>query len=153
MQADRMVSRKTGKPVKPATLAGYQAAVNRLKRTVGDTALADIKNEVSKRLVIRMCEASLADKTIINYFPRGACKRFRNASSFAPCHDSVDRSRRTSMIQIKGIKRKRCLFARLSRELRSSACPSRAPPCRACSPPLCRRRGSLSQKQFESGVP
>lgn len=76
MQADRMVSRKTGKPVKPATLAGHQAAVNRLKRTVGDTALADIKNEVSKRLVIRMREAGLADKTIINYFPKGGLQKF-----------------------------------------------------------------------------
>ena len=61
--AERSVSRS-----KPATLAGYQAAVNWLNETIGNTALADIKNEVAKQLVIRMREANLADKTIVNYF-------------------------------------------------------------------------------------
>jgi len=68
MQAGRIVSRKNRRPVKPATLAGYQAAVNWLNGIIGETALADIKNEVAKQLVIRMREASLADKTIVNYF-------------------------------------------------------------------------------------
>ncbi len=30
--------------------------------------MADIKNEVAKQLVIKMREASLADKTVVNYF-------------------------------------------------------------------------------------
>lgn len=61
-------SRKKRKPIKPATLAGYQAAVNWLNGIIGGTALADIKNEVAKQLVIKMREASLADKTVVNYF-------------------------------------------------------------------------------------
>lgn len=68
MQAGRIVSRKKRKPIKRATLAGYQAAVNWLNGIIGDTALADIKNEVAKQLVIKMREASLADKTVVNYF-------------------------------------------------------------------------------------
>ena len=68
MRAGRIVSRKKRKPIKPATLAGYQAAVNWLNETIGNSALADIKNEVAKQLVIRMREANLADKTIVNYF-------------------------------------------------------------------------------------
>ena len=68
MQAGRIVSRKKRKPIKPATLAGYQAAVNWLNGIIGDTTLADIKNEVAKQLVIKMREASLADKTVVNYF-------------------------------------------------------------------------------------
>jgi hypothetical protein len=42
--------------------------VNWLNGIIGDTALADIKNEVAKQLVIKMREASLADKTVVNYF-------------------------------------------------------------------------------------
>jgi len=68
MRAGRIVSRKKRKPIKPATLAGYQAAVNWLTGTIGNTPLADIKNEVAKQLVIRMRAADLADKTIVNYF-------------------------------------------------------------------------------------
>ena len=68
MRAGRIVSRKKRKPIKPATLAGYQAAVNWLNETIGNTTLADIKNEVAKQFVIRMRAADLADKTIVNYF-------------------------------------------------------------------------------------
>jgi integrase len=68
MRAGRIVSRKKRKPIKPATLAGYQAAVNWLNETIGDTPLADIKNEVAKQLVIKMRADSLADKTVVNYF-------------------------------------------------------------------------------------
>jgi integrase len=68
MRAGRIVSRKKRKPIKPATLAGYQAAVNWLNETIGNATLADIKNEVAKQLVIRMRAADLADKTIVNYF-------------------------------------------------------------------------------------
>jgi integrase len=55
-------------PIKPATLAGYQAAVNWLNEAIGDTTLAEIKNEVAKQIVIKMKAANLADKTIVNYF-------------------------------------------------------------------------------------
>jgi integrase len=68
MRAGRIVSRKKRRPIKPATLAGYQAAVNWLNESIGSTPLADIKNEVAKQLVIRMRAADLADKTIVNYF-------------------------------------------------------------------------------------
>jgi len=68
MRAGRIVSRKKRAPIKPAILAGYQAAVNWLNETIGATALADIKNEVAKQLVIKMRAASLADKTVVNYF-------------------------------------------------------------------------------------
>jgi len=68
MRAGRIVSRKRRAPIKPATLAGYQAAVNWLNETIGNTALADIKNEVAKQLVIKMKAAKLADKTVVNYF-------------------------------------------------------------------------------------
>jgi integrase len=68
MRAGRIVSRKKRKPIKPATLAGYQAALNWLNETIGNTTLAEIKNEVAKQLVIKMREANLADKTIVNYF-------------------------------------------------------------------------------------
>jgi len=68
MRAGRIVSRKKRKPIKPATLAGYQAAVNWLSEAIGSTALADIKNEVAKQLVIKMKAAKLSDKTVVNYF-------------------------------------------------------------------------------------
>jgi len=68
MRAGRIVSRKKRTPIKPATLAGYQAAVNWLNETIGNAALADIKNEVAKQLVIKMKAAKLADKTVVNYF-------------------------------------------------------------------------------------
>ena len=68
IRAGRIVSRKKRKPIKPANLAGYQAAVNWLNETIGSTALADIKNEVAKQLVIKMKAANLADKTVVNYF-------------------------------------------------------------------------------------
>lgn len=64
----RTTSQKKRKPIKPATLAGYQAAVNWLNESIGNKTLADIKNEVAKQLVIKMREAKLADKTIVNYF-------------------------------------------------------------------------------------
>lgn len=68
MRAGRIVSQKKRKPIKPATLAGYQAAVNWLNEAIGSTALADIKNEVAKQLVTKMKAAKLSDKTIVNYF-------------------------------------------------------------------------------------
>jgi hypothetical protein len=60
--------RKKRKPIKPATLAGYQAAVNWLNETIGNTTLAEIKNEGAKQLVIKMREANLVNKTIVNSF-------------------------------------------------------------------------------------
>lgn len=53
MRAGRIVSREKRKSVKPATLAGYQAAVNWLNATIGNKQLTDIKNEVAKQLYIR----------------------------------------------------------------------------------------------------
>jgi integrase len=68
MRAGRIVSRKKRATIKPATLAGYQAAVNWLNQAIGETTLADLKNEVAKQLVIKMRADKLADKTIVNYF-------------------------------------------------------------------------------------
>jgi hypothetical protein len=68
MREGRIGSRKRRVPIKPATLAGYQAAVNWLNETIGNTALADSKNEVAKQFVLKMRTAELADKTIVNYF-------------------------------------------------------------------------------------
>ena len=68
MRAGRIVSRKKRQTIKPATLAGYQAAVNWLNETISSVALADIKNELAKQLVIKMRAACLADKTVVNYF-------------------------------------------------------------------------------------
>src|SRR6516165_4410400 len=68
IRAGRIVSRKKRTPIKPATVAGYQAAVNWLNEEIGETALADIKNEVAKQLIIKMRTAKLADKTIVSYF-------------------------------------------------------------------------------------
>jgi hypothetical protein len=56
MRAGRIVSRTKRKPIKPATLAGYQAAVNWLNESIGGTPLADTKNEVAKQLVILSSE-------------------------------------------------------------------------------------------------
>lgn len=42
--------------------------MNWLNDTIGNTALADIKNEVAKQFVIKMKAANLADKTVVNYF-------------------------------------------------------------------------------------
>jgi integrase len=68
MRAGRIVSRKKRRPIKPATLAGYQAAVNWFNQLIGDTPLAEIKNEVAKQLVIKMRAENLSDKTVVNYF-------------------------------------------------------------------------------------
>ncbi|HJZ62951.1 MAG TPA: tyrosine-type recombinase/integrase [Candidatus Acidoferrum sp.] len=67
IRAGRIVSRKKRRPIKPATLVGYQAAVNWLNQQIGSTPLAGIKNEVAKQLVLKM-RPNLADKTIVNYF-------------------------------------------------------------------------------------
>jgi integrase len=68
MRAGRIVSRRKRAPIKPATLAGYQAAANWINEWIGGVPLADIKNEVAKRLIIKMKAAKLDDKTIVNYF-------------------------------------------------------------------------------------
>jgi integrase len=68
MRAGRIVSRKKRRPIKPATLAGYQTGVNWLNETIGDILLTDIRNEVAKQLVIKMKASNLSDKTIVNYF-------------------------------------------------------------------------------------
>jgi integrase len=68
MRAGRIVSRRKRAPIKPATLAGYQAAVNWINERIGSMPLADIKNEAAKQLIIQMKAANLDDKTIVNYF-------------------------------------------------------------------------------------
>jgi integrase len=64
----RIVSRKKRAPIKPATAAGYESAVNWLNGSLGRLPLADIKNEVAKQLILRMRAASFSDKTMVNYF-------------------------------------------------------------------------------------
>jgi integrase len=64
----RIVSRKRRTRLKPATLANYESAINWLNPVLGGLPLADIKNERAKLLVIRMRNASLSDKTMVNYF-------------------------------------------------------------------------------------
>src|SRR5258705_7884836 len=53
IRAARIVSRKR-KPIKRATVAGYQAAVNWLNPIIGELPLSEIKNEVAKQLIAKM---------------------------------------------------------------------------------------------------
>ena len=46
----------------------HHCQVGSPEETIGDTPLADIKNEVAKQFVLKMRTARLADKTIVNYF-------------------------------------------------------------------------------------
>lgn len=64
----RIVSRKDRAPIKAATVAGYESAVNWLNGSLGSLPLADIKNAVAKQLILRMRAASFSDKTMVNYF-------------------------------------------------------------------------------------
>jgi len=66
IRANRIVSRKR-KPIKQATVAGYQAAVNWLNPIIGELPLSEIKNEVAKQLITKM-RPVLSDKTTVNYF-------------------------------------------------------------------------------------
>jgi len=70
IRAGRILSKKRRTPMKSATIAGYESAVTWLKNSIGDKALADVKNEVARELVTAMKTAKppLADKTIVTYF-------------------------------------------------------------------------------------
>jgi integrase len=68
MRAGRIVSRKRRSRIKPATIAGYESAVNWLNKVLGNVRLADIKNEAAKQLILKMRAASIADKTMVSYF-------------------------------------------------------------------------------------
>jgi integrase len=46
----------------------HHCQVGSPEETIGDTPLADIKNEVAKQFVLKMRTAKQADKTIVNYF-------------------------------------------------------------------------------------
>jgi integrase len=68
IRAGRIVGRKRRTQIKPATVAGYESAVNWLNQSLGDLLLAEIKNEAAKQLILKMRAASLSEKTMVNYF-------------------------------------------------------------------------------------
>ena len=62
------LAKRTRKPVKPATIAGWQQALNAwLTPHIGDKLLADVSNKVLRELVGKMVAANLSPKTIVNY--------------------------------------------------------------------------------------
>lgn len=62
------VSTRRRKPVKPATLRGWQAALdNWLLPHLGDKMLADISNAALREMVEKMEAGGLVAKTIVNY--------------------------------------------------------------------------------------
>jgi integrase len=59
---------RTRKPVKPATIAGWQQALHAwVLPNIGDKLLADVSNGVLRELVGKMTAAGLSPKTIVNY--------------------------------------------------------------------------------------
>src|SRR5208283_407958 len=59
---------RTRKPVKRATLAGWEQSLNAwLLPNIGDKLLADVSNKVLRELVGKMTAAKLSAKTIVNY--------------------------------------------------------------------------------------
>jgi integrase len=70
-QSDRwldLLATRTRKPVKPATIAGWQQALHAwLLPNIGDKLLADVSNGVLRELVGKMTKAELSAKTIVNY--------------------------------------------------------------------------------------
>jgi integrase len=62
------LAKRTRKPVKPATIAGWQQALNAwLTPHIGDKLLADVSNKVLRELVGKMVAANLSPKTIVSY--------------------------------------------------------------------------------------
>jgi len=56
------------RPVKPATISGWQDALNAwVLPNIGDKLLSEVSNSVVRELVERMSEAGLSAKTIVNY--------------------------------------------------------------------------------------
>jgi integrase len=61
-------STRTRKPVKPATIAGWQEALNAwILPNIGDRLLSEVSNGVLRELIGKMTTAGLAPKTIVNY--------------------------------------------------------------------------------------
>jgi len=59
---------RTRKPVKPATIAGWEQALKAwLLPNIGEKPLADVTNKVLRELVAKMNAAKLSPKTIVNY--------------------------------------------------------------------------------------
>ena len=59
---------RTRKPVKPATIAGWQQALHAwVLPNIGDKLLAEVSNGVLRELVGKMTAAGLSPKTIVNY--------------------------------------------------------------------------------------
>jgi integrase len=64
---DRLATR-TRKPVKPATIAGWQQALNAwLLPNIGNKPLSELSNSVVRELLGKMTAAGLSPKTIVNY--------------------------------------------------------------------------------------
>ena len=56
------------KPVKPATISGWQDALNAwVLPNIGDKLLSEVSNGVMRELVAKMIDAGLSPKTIVNY--------------------------------------------------------------------------------------
>jgi hypothetical protein len=59
---------RTRKPIKAATIAGWQEALNAwILPNIGDKLLSEVSNGVLRELIGRMTAAGLAPKTIVNY--------------------------------------------------------------------------------------
>jgi len=62
------VATRTRKPVKPATISGWQQALNAwVVPHIGDKLVAEVSNGVLRELVGKMMAAGLSPKTIVNY--------------------------------------------------------------------------------------
>ena len=70
-QAERWISSlatRRRKPVKPATISGWQDALNAwILPNIGDKSLSEVSNGVVRDLVEKMAAAGLSPKTIVNY--------------------------------------------------------------------------------------
>ena len=63
----RVLHRGRRTRIKPATIAGYNSAIEWVTPHIGKMPLANIKNAAAKVLVTAMKQAELSDKTIVNY--------------------------------------------------------------------------------------
>jgi integrase len=62
------LSTRRRKPVKPATICGWQQALNAwVLPNIGDRLLSEVSNGVLRELVEKMTAAGLSPKTIVNY--------------------------------------------------------------------------------------
>jgi integrase len=70
-QAEKWIeslSTRRRKPVKPATLSGWQHALNKwILPNIGDRSLSEVSNAAVRDLVEKMIAAGLSPKTIVNY--------------------------------------------------------------------------------------